>query len=376
MINEERMKNLFMKLVVFDSESYSENEIAKYVINKLKKLGLVVESENTTDHCFLKAHPESHPNIYAFLKGNVPGDPILFSAHLDTVAPGEGKKAIITEDGFIVSEGDTVLGADDISGVSSIIEALSVIKEKKLDHPDIEILFTVAEEPFCEGSRHFFFNRIKAKTGYVLDLGGAIGRSAICAPSIFSFEAEITGKASHAGFAPEEGINALMIAVDAMSQIKIGRVDKYTTVNVGTIEGGMARNIVPEKIKLSGEVRSLEHDRAVKQINQIKEELKRCAKKAGASVKFSDTEHIRAYQVSENEKVVARFMKATKNVGIESELVSTLGGSDANRLNENGITTIVNSCGMEKVHSTDEYVFLQDLYRSAELTLNLMTMKE
>ena len=128
MINENRLKKLFLKLVAFDSESYSEKELGKYVSGKLLNLGLQVDTENTTKEDYLREHPDSHPNIYAFFKGNIPGEPILFTAHLDTVSPGINKKPAETKDGFITSQGDTVLGADDVSGISSIIEAILIIR--------------------------------------------------------------------------------------------------------------------------------------------------------------------------------------------------------------------------------------------------------
>ena len=373
MVNEKRILKQFMKLVSFDSESFSEKEIGEYLVWKLKSLGLLVNTKNTTGKEYLKNYPDSHPNIYAFLKGDLPGDPILFSAHMDTVVPGKDKEAVITEDGFIKSVSDTVLGADDISGLVSIIEALSVIKEKKLSHPDIEILFTVSEEPFCEGSRFLKYDLIKAKKGYVLDLTGSAGTAAISAPTILSFEAVIKGRSAHAGFAPEEGINAIKAAADAISNIKTGRVDGYTTVNVGTIEGGSARNIVPDLVKITGEIRSLDHKKALDKSEEIKEIFDECCSKIKAKLVYKTVEHIRSYTVKKSDEVVKRFGKACSHLGIETEYINTYGGSDANRLNEAGIKTIVYSCGMENVHTTGEYVYIKDLIRSSQITLTLMT---
>ena len=67
-------------------------------------------------------------------------------------------------------------------------------------------------------------------------------------------------------------------------------------------------------------------------------------------------------------------LKACKKTGLTPGTITTFGGSDANRLNAAGIPTIVYACGMEKVHSTEEYTYIPDLKRSAELTLNLMTI--
>ena len=255
----------------------------------------------------------------------------------------------------------------------SIIEALTVIKEKELKHPDIEILFTVSEEPFCEGSRFFNYDLIKAGKGYVLDLTGSIGTAALSAPSIISFEAVIKGKAAHAGFAPEEGINAIKAATDAISHITTGRVDKYTTVNIGTIEGGTARNIVPDRVRITGEIRSLDHKKAQQKAEEIKEIFDRYSTEIRAKLSFGTTEHIRSYTVKKSDEVVKSFSKACSKLGLEKELIATYGGSDANRLNEAGIQTIVYSCGMENVHSTGEYTYIKDLVRSSELTLTLMT---
>lgn len=375
-INENRLAENFIKLTSFDSESFHEKEIAGYLKQQLVDLGLEVTVEGT-DESYLEKHPESFPNIHGVLKGNVKGEPILLSAHLDTVAPGNQKKAIVGADGVIKSDGSTVLGADDISGIVSILEALSVIKENNLRHPDIEVLFTVAEEPFCEGSRHYDFSCIRAKKAYVLDLVGAVGTAAVAAPSIISFEISVKGRAAHAGFAPEEGINALNIAVAALAERKTGHVWDDTTVNFGIISGGTGKNIVPAEIKIQGEIRSLQHERAILEAEAIFESFRINARKAGGLADCQMHEHIRAYDRKESDEVVKHFKIAAKAAGIhETKLITTFGGSDGNRLNEQGIETIVLACAMENVHTTEEYTKTDELVKSARLALKLMTTLE
>ena len=204
------------------------------------------------------------------------------------MAPGIGKKAIVGDDGIIRSDGNTVLGADDISGIVSILEALRTIREKGLKHPDIEVLITTAEEPFCEGAKYFDYRILKAKQAYVLDLNGPIGTAAIKAPSIVSFEIEIKGKAAHAGFAPEDGINALNIAVDSLSKLTTGHIDSETTVNFGTISGGTGKNIVPERVTITGEIRSTNHENALIITEEVFQTFRHMAKKAGGSLTVAD----------------------------------------------------------------------------------------
>ena len=375
MISEERIREVFTELVAIDSESFSEKEIGENVARRLRKLGLDLITDGSTDPAFLQAHPDSFPNIFGRLKGNIPEEPVLFTAHLDTVAPGKGKQTVISEDGVIRSAGDTVLGADDLCGITAILEALTVIRENGLEHPDIEVLITSAEEPHCEGSSFFNFGLIKAKNAYVLDLTGPIGTAAIAAPSILSFTVEILGKAAHAGFAPEEGINALSIAAETITKIPTGRVDAESTVNIGRIEGGTAINIVPERIRIAGEVRSLDHIGAVRRADDILKQFEENARKAGGIAHCRQTEHFRAYRIDETDPVVKRFEKACAGEKLESRRITTLGGSDANRLNAAGIHTIVIANGMQNVHSTSEYTRLSDLKRCAELTLKLMTIE-
>ena len=379
-INGSRLVEEFIHLTSFDAPSYHEEAIAEYIKKKLQSLGLRVEEDRAGEK-LLAEDPErkgTANNIYAYLEGNMEGKPILFAAHLDTVSPGIGKKAVLQEDGRITSAGDTVLGADDVSGLVSILEALTVIKENKLAHPDLEVLITVAEEPYCSGSRFVEYERLRSREGYVLDLTGSVGKAANAAPSIISLKIGIKGRAAHAGFEPEKGINALSIAADALSHIRTGRVYEDLTVNFGTIQGGAGRNIVPEEVWIEGELRCLEHETALCEADLIREIFQRSAKKYGGAIDFSLQEHIRSYRVLKDKKVVQRFLKAAEEIGAREspELITTYGGSDANRLNEHGIETIVIACAMENCHSTDEYTVVPELKRSAELTLRLMTDTE
>ncbi len=371
-----RIVDNFIKLTKYDSEFFHEGAIANDIISRLTSLGVAVRTD-TTDERYLKEHPSSHPNIYGFLPGNRDGEPILFSAHLDTVASGNGKRAQVTADGKIISDGTTVLGADDISGIVSILEALERIQEGNLEHPDIEILITVAEEPFCEGSKYFDFGILKSQKAYVFDLTGPVGRAAIAAPSISSFEIEVRGKAAHAGFAPEEGINALSIAVESLKELKTGRIEEDLTVNFGTIVGGTGNNIVPEYIRVTGEIRSLDHQKVLDEMERIFQKFDENARKAGGIAFCSRNDHMKAYRIDETAAVVNRFRKAAEQLGYAetTELITTYGGSDGNRLNEHGIPTIVLACAMENVHTTGEYTVISELEKSAELALKLMILK-
>jgi tripeptide aminopeptidase len=366
--NRRRMQEEFCKLVSIDSPSFHERAMADELIGTLLELGFEVREDKAGEH-----YQGDCGNIYGYLPGEIPGDPLLFSAHMDTVEPGKHKKAVLWEDGRITSDGSTVLGADDLSGVVSILEAIRTIKENKLMHKSIEVLFTIAEEVYIKGSEVFDYTTIQAKEAYVLDLSGKVGTAAIKAPSLVSFTTKIIGKASHAGFAPEMGIHAIAIAAETITKIKQGRIDLDTTVNIGVIEGGLAGNIVPAECILKGEVRSLIHDRTLAEIAKIESVIREVTAKYQASYEFNTSFGCFAYEVDKKHPVVDRFETVCKELDYGTEYITTFGGSDNNNFLRNGITGIVLACGMNKVHSCEEYTHIDELDRCCNIVTKLMT---
>lgn len=362
MINKTRLTEEFIRLTAFDSESGEEAAMRSYLEEALGEIGIDSETDEAG-------------NLFSRLPGTLAGDTLLFSAHMDTVCPGKGKKAVIHPDGKISSDGTTILGADDACGIASILEALRVIRENDLPHPEIELLFTVGEEKYGAGSSRVDYSRLGAKTAYVLDLSGKVGTAAIAAPTLLSLDITVKGRAAHAGIAPEEGVNALSIAAGALAQLKTGRTSPDTTVNFGTIEGGDGKNVVPAQIHITGEVRSMRHETALNAAADIEKTFQREAEKLGGSAEVSFKEEIRAYRISEDEPVIRRLRAAMTSLGMgEPRLIETFGGSDNNLFVKNGIRGVALAAAMELIHSTEEYTEISELAKSAELTLKLMTL--
>lgn len=376
MIHRSRLVSQFKKMVEFDSETYQEREIADYLTGELKQLGFEVW-EDDAGYRLKEKLPEygtAAPtgNLYGFLKGTSNSSPILLSAHMDTVKPGIGKRAVEDEQGMITSEGDTVLGADDLSGIAAILEAVRVIRENNLPHPDIEVLFPVAEENYGKGSQLIDYSKIKSKQAYVFDLSGEIGLAATAAPTLLSFKIEVKGKTAHAGFCPQLGINAIEIAAHAISQLKQGWVDEDTTVNIGKISGGKQTNIVSDECVVLGEIRSLKDHKAMEEWNTLKETFERTAVSYGGSLEIVFEKQIEAYEIGDGEEVVERFKRVCRSLGLKGTTQYTLGGSDNNHFVRNGIRGIVVACGMNEVHTPKEFTTAEELEKSALLALGLI----
>lgn len=367
-VRKERLVNEFCKLVSIDSLSFKERKMADYLKEELTSLGFLVMEDKANE-----IYDGDAGNVYGYLEGEISGPPILFSSHMDTVVPGLNKKAVVHEDGRITSDGSTILGADDLSGVTAILEGIKALKENNIPHRSIEILFPIAEEVYIRGSEVFDYSIVKAKEAYVLDLSGPVGLAALKAPTLVSFTAKFKGLAAHAGFAPEEGIHAIMMAATAITRIKQGHIDNETTVNIGKIEGGLARNIVPENCILLGEVRSLVHEKALSVTDEIKKVFEIVASEYKGQLEFETSFGCISYEVKQEEEVVLSFVKACNELGLEYQFTETFGGSDNNNFMLHGIKGIVLACGMNEVHSTKEYTTIDELIKITNIVMQLMT---
>lgn len=366
-VNTERLVEEFKELVAIDSVSFHERRMADALKSKLLKLGFEVYEDGAAG-----VYGSEAGNVYGFLPGTLEGPPLLLSAHMDTVEPGWGKRAVIHPDGRITSEGDTVLGSDDAAGIASILEAVRAVSESGQPHRGIEVLFPIAEEAYGKGSTVAEYDRLRAKEAYTLDLSGPVGQASLQEPTFVSFSIEFVGKASHAGFAPEEGINAIAAAAAAITRIRQGRVGEETTVNIGKIEGGKATNIVPALVRMEGEIRSYVHEAALAQMEQIRRICEETAAGFSAVVRVDSRLHMLAYRVGEKEPVVQRFRRVCEMLGVECSLTRTLGGSDNNCFIQHGIRGVVLSCGMNQVHSTEEFSSVSELERCASIVVGLI----
>ncbi|MBQ2678369.1 MAG: M20/M25/M40 family metallo-hydrolase [Firmicutes bacterium] len=359
--DKERVVNKFMELTGIDSVSFHERKMAALLKTELQELGFEVLEDDAA-----AALNGEAGNIYGILRGDPDKKPVLFSAHMDTVEPGIGKTPVLCDDGdTITSDGSTVLGADDVTGVVEILEGVRLAKDSA--HGDIEVLFTMGEEAYAKGAGVFDYSRLVSEAAYVLDMSGAPGTAARKAPSIISFEVTVTGKSAHAGFAPEEGINALKTAANAIARIKQGHISENTTFNIGTIKAGKATNIIADRCVCTGEARGFDHEEAMAQIDNAEAIFREEAGETGAGVEISRTVHIKAYETPEDADVCRCFRRACAELGLKGEIASTLGGSDNNVFVQHGLSGIVLSSGMYNTHTTKEYTYAKDLITGSEL---------
>jgi len=365
MINRKRLIQRFMDYVKIDSETGNEKKISKKIIKELEDLGLEVKVDKSGEKVGSNGN-----NIYCYIEGK--GEKSRFySAHMDTVKPGIGIEPII-DDGYIKSSGNTILGGDDKAGIAVVMEAVNTIVEKNVDHNPIEIIFTISEEGGLNGAKNLDYSLIKAKKGYVFDSGGHVGVIINQAPSQKRLYVEVLGKSAHAGGEPEKGISAINVASEAISKMKLLRIDEETTANIGTFKAEGATNIVNPKVYIEAEARSLSEEKLKKQTDHMIEIFEKTAEKYGAGVK-AKVEHLyTAYKLNENEEIIRDVERIMEELNIEIEKVSSGGGSDANILNQKGLKAVNLGFGGNHAHTLKENLCIDDFVKLTKLTLKLM----
>ena len=366
MVNRDRIVNEFLELVRIDSLTRHERKMADILKEKLEGMGLPVYEDDAGDKIGGDAG-----NLICTFKGNKSKPGILLAAHMDTVIPGTGKKPVIDGD-VIKSDGTTILGGDDVAGIVSILETLRVVQEDGIKHGDIQVVFTVAEEGGLYGAKNLDYTRINAKYGFVLDSSGDIGSVAVIAPTQNKIDVTVAGKAAHAGMEPERGISAIQIASHAIANMKLGRIDDETTANIGMINGGQATNIICDSVEIRAEARSRDENKLVNQMLHMKDCFEVAAKKFGGSVDFKYELLYPSFRINKNDEIISILKKASSLSGINLKLEPTGGGSDTNIINGKGIKSVDLSVGMDKVHSVEEQININDLVKSAEFVLAIV----
>ncbi|MFV0437872.1 MAG: M20/M25/M40 family metallo-hydrolase [Desulfopila sp.] len=375
LIQRERLATTFIELCEIDSPSRQEGRIAAYLRRVFTALGAdsIVE-----DHSAAATGSESGNLIIRFNATLPEVEGVFFSCHMDTVEPGEGVTVDRSGDIF-TSRGATILGGDDKSGIAALIEMMTVLRENALGHGLIEIVITTCEEIGLCGAKHLEHRLVQAKYGYALDTNG-IDRVIIGAPAANKFKIEITGVAAHAGLNPEDGVSAIQVAAQAISRAPAGRIDEETTANFGLVKGGVATNIVPEKVVVEGEVRSHNQEK----LNRYTAEIEAAFTRTAATwtndwaanthrprIAIDMMAEYPAMRLALDAPVIARIREAGQRLGRKLDFVVAGGGSDANIFNSFGLATAIVATGMDKVHTTDEQLHLDDLVSVTELILGV-----
>jgi tripeptide aminopeptidase len=362
-----RVLDLFLELAALPSPPGDERVVADRALAELRAVGLDVDEDDAGARI-----GSNTGNLYTRLEPTAPGTPIFLCAHLDTVPPTGPIEPMLDEDGFVRNAAGTILGADNKSAVVVLIEALRRLVDERRPHAGVELVLTPKEEVGLRGAAAFDHTRLRARTGFVYDQAGPIGEIVLGAPYSAILEVTFVGRAAHAGMYPEEGRSAIAAAARAIADFRLGRIDEETSANVGTISGGVARNIVPERCTFSAEARSHDEAKVSDLVQEMLEATTFAATLSECEVESKVERAFTGYRFRRDDLPVRLARAALEHSGFTPTYALTGGGADASIFNMRGLQCLNLANGMTDIHSPLERIAAADLEAMVEVTLALV----
>ena len=409
-INEKSIAERFMRYVQIDTQSdpqsstqpttEKQKDLSKILLNELLELGIQAELD---EHGYVFGTIPSNSD-----KKDIPT--ICFCSHVDT-APDcsgtnvkpilhenyNGKDIVLPDDptqvlkvinapylknhfgsNIITASGNTLLGADDKSGVAAILQAAEfLVKNPDLKHGEIKILFTPDEE-VGKGVAALDMKKLNAKFGYTLD-GGEAGSLEDETFSADGATIIIHGVIAHPGYAKGKLVNALKIAGEILDELpKTEWAPEVTDKKEGFVHPVRVEGIA-EKATIEFIVRDFDNDK----LQQHGERLKKLAediiaKHPGATIEFSIKEQYRNMKevLDKHPEVVAYAAEAITRAGLAVKTESIRGGTDGSRLSFMGLPCPNIFTGMQGIHSKLEWVGVKDMAKAAETVVHLSMIWE
>jgi hypothetical protein len=374
-MNKVRLLNTFLDLVKIYSPSRNEINVMKYITEKLEKLGV-----KYILHDHSAEYGGNTPVIIAKLEKNCDDTnlkAISLSAHMDVVEPSKDLDVYV-EDGLVKTRTETTLGGDDKGGVAIILETFESLVENNLPHNDVFAVITPSEEVGLLGAKSIKWEEIPdeftpAKDMLVLDNGGGADLVAVEGPCMYKINVHYEGASAHAGIEPEKGRSAILAMSNAIAKMRIGRLNDYTTSNIGSIISEFPTNVVPKDCKIRMEVRCLNEDEAKENVDNYVDIFEKTAKEFEVKCNIGIEYDYPPLKQIDGNVLLNIVLDAYNKVGVVAKPIKIGGGCDGNIYLKNGFNSVILGVGMYKIHTIEEYLVISDMEKTAEAVLEFIT---
>lgn len=398
----ESVAERFLRYVAFDTKS---DEFSQTCPSSAKQLALGKQLvKDMLEMGITDAHIDENGYVY----GTVPGDPRLpvigLIAHMDTSpdASGENIKArIVRYEGgdlllneeqniwlregdypsllshkgkrLIVTDGTTLLGADDKAGVAEILSCAAHLLKVKMNHATLKIGFTPDEE-IGRGADLFDVQKFGADYAYTVD-GGALGELEYENFNAASAKVTFTGLNIHPGSAKDKMVNSQYIAMEYQSLLPALEKPEHTEGYEGFIHLTDMNGEVEQTV-----LRYIIRDHDMQMFHRKKAIMQKTAdmlnEKYGAhtvKVELRDSYFNMLEKIQPCMYIVERAEKAMQNVGITPKIVPIRGGTDGARLSYEGLPCPNLCTGGENFHGRFEYIPVEDMEKVVDLLVQILT---
>ena len=392
----------FLKYVSFDTQSAEDSGtvpstskqlvFAKYLRDELK------------DEGFDDVEMDDNGYVYATLKSNMKKEvpTIGFISHYDTSPDCSGKdvkpRLIRNYDGndielspgivsstkkfpellahkgedIIVTDGHTLLGADDKAGIAEIVQAMCWLRDHdEVKHGDIRMGFNPDEE-IGMGAHHFDVGKFGCEWAYTMD-GGDLGDLEFENFNAASAKITIKGVSVHPGYAKGKMVNANRLAAEFAMMLPVDETPETTEGYEGFYHLlGMETNI--ENAKLSYIIRDHDRNRFEDRKDFIKECAARMNEKYGEGTVVADVKD-QYYNMKEkidpNMHVIDIVLKAMQDSGVPPKVEPIRGGTDGAQLSFKGLPCPNIFAGGVNFHGPYEFVSVQVMEKAVQVIINI-----
>lgn len=356
---------LGLKEVELDDKGYLYATLPANVDNSTVTLGLVAHVD-TSDAC------ADYPIKTKIVKYD--GNNICLNEEKGIYLTKEEYPALnkYIGDDLIVTDGTTLLGADDKAGVCAIVSAIENIIESGVPHGKIRICFTPDEE-IGRGADHFDVAKFGADYGYTVD-GGALGEIEYENFNAASAVVKFNGVSIHPGSAKDKMKNASLMAMEFNALLPADEIPAETEGYEGFFH----------LIEMSGECENatlvyIIRDHDIEKFNAKKELLLACAEKInekygeGSCVATVKDSYFNMKEIIDNHMyTIDRAVEAMEQVGVKPIIMPIRGGTDGARLSFMGLPCPNICTGGENFHSRFEYLSVQSLHKVVEIVEKLI----
>lgn len=392
----ETVSNRFLRYVAFDTQSDEASESCPST-EKQKLLGQQLVTEMRT-----MGIEDAHMDASGYVYGSVPGDPDLpvigLISHMDTAPDASGaniKARIVSYDGgdillneaeqiylreadypilqnsrgkhLIVTDGTTLLGADDKAGIAEILTAAERLIEKGGRHATLKIGFTPDEE-IGRGADLFDIKGFDADFAYTAD-GGTLGEIEYENFNAASAKAIFRGLNIHPGSAKDKMVNSMYIAIEFQSMLPQAQKPEHTEGYEGFIHLTHMEGEVEESC-----LEYILRDHDLQKLNEKKQVMERAAaflnaKYGAGAVKLTvkDSYYNMKQCILPHMEIVERAKRAMEQAGMQPKEVPIRGGTDGARLSYEGLLCPNLCTGGENFHGRFEFIPVEDMEQCVDM---------
>ncbi|GMO63015.1 MAG: peptidase T [Treponemataceae bacterium] len=356
-----------------------QRDFAELLATELKALG--ADDVHVTEFCYVCAR------IPANVANADSRNTIAFLAHLDTVDSVPGKNVnpqVVRKNGetFIVSDGTTLLGADDKAGIAEIMTlAELLLTDASIPHGDIEIIFPPDEET-GHGMDKVPLDWMRAKQAYTLD-GDDLGALEAECFNAYKSTVVFTGHAEHTGHARPNMVNAINLAADFVNMLPRHespettdeRMGFYTPVSVhAEMESATVELFLRDFDAHAMEKRMRNVETFAQAVCQKYAGVADDGKAALATVSVTHTLQYKNMAEKMSEQAVQKLVAAMAQCAITPRFKPIRGGTDGSRLTEIGIPTPNIFTGANAFHSRGEWACLEQMTKAVEVLVALVKL--